>query len=88
MGDDRLDFYFDPDSMFYAWECVSLVIASSRTSVDFVVKDNTDLMCLLHVIKHGLNNQVPNSIQKCQINNSTSCLSIHRVLSFKMKLAY
>ena len=88
MGDDRLDFYYEPDTMFYAWECVSLVMGSSRTSVDFVVKDNTDLMCLLHVIRHGLNNQVSSSIENCQTINTTSCLSMYRVLSFKMKLAY
>jgi len=40
--------------MFYAWECLSLVL-KNRSTIDFVIKDNKDLMCLLHVLVHGLN---------------------------------
>jgi hypothetical protein len=37
------------DSVFYSWECVSLIRPNS-TTLDFVIKDPTDLMFLLHVL--------------------------------------
>ena len=59
--------------MFYAWQCVSLVMALSKTSVDFVIKDDTDLICLLHVLKHGLSEE---KNYKCQAKKPTSCISM------------
>ena len=35
----KLKTFSASDEFFYAWECVSLVLAN-RTTVDFVVKDN------------------------------------------------
>ena len=77
--------------MFHAWECISLFIDSTRTSVDFVVKDSTDMMCLLHVIRHGLSkvrrNCIPLRVDKGPLIGDC-CLSYYRVLKFKMKLSY
>ena len=41
------------DNMFYAWECVSIVL-NNHTTVDLVIKDMNELMCLLHLIHHKL----------------------------------
>ena len=38
------------DDLFYSWECVSLVLETS--TVDFVIKDDYNMMYLLHVLQH------------------------------------
>ena len=38
----------------YPWECVTL-IRKERTTLDFVVKDPTELMALLHVTYSEIN---------------------------------
>ena len=45
----RLADFVNSDAMFYAWDCVSIVL-SNNTTVDFVIKDSFALMCLLHVL--------------------------------------
>ena len=41
--------------LFYAWECVSL-IRKQFTTFDIVVRDMTELLCLIHVVhKHVYN---------------------------------
>ena len=40
----------DDDSVFYSWQCVSLVL--TNYTVDLVVKDDAEMMCLLHVLTH------------------------------------
>ena len=43
-------FKFDVyDSMFYDWECVSL-FRPNHSTFDIVIKEPTDLMCLLHIL--------------------------------------
>lgn len=37
------------DSMFHAWHCFSLVLRN-KTTVDFVVQDNEQLMSILHIL--------------------------------------
>ena len=65
--------------MFYAWECVSLVM-NNNTTVDLVIKDNFHLMCLLHVLKH----KICFGKQKKELG----CLSSFKFLKAKMKLSY
>ena len=38
------------DDMFYAWECVSLVL--ENYTIDFVIKDMYNMMYFLHVLQH------------------------------------
>ena len=45
----RRENFLASEAMFHAWECVSLILLN-QTTVDFVVRDNEDLMCLLHVL--------------------------------------
>ena len=51
---EKLKTFTASDEFFYAWECMSLVMAN-RTTVDFVIKDNFQMMCLLHVLQNKLN---------------------------------
>ena len=67
--------------MFYAWECVSVVL-SNRTTVDFVIKDSALLMCLLHVL-----NFKAKFDSKASVNNASS-FRLFKFLKFKMKLGY
>ena len=64
--------------MFYAWECVSLVIDSY--TVDFVIKEPSQMMYLLHVLQHKTM-QEPAPGQK-------GCLRGLKVLKTKMKISY
>lgn len=73
----RLAAFVGSDSMFYAWDCVSLIM-SNNTTVDFVVKDNHNLMCLLHVLQHKL---------RC-VKEELGCLCGFKFLKVKMKLSY
>ena len=70
----------EPDTIFYAWQCVSILLWG-ETTVDFVVKDNTDLMCLLHVLRQGFSPQ-------SNASDSNNSLSFYRVQKFRMKLSY
>ena len=65
--------------MFYAWECVSLVMANS-TTVDLVIKDNFSLMCLLHVLQRKLRHK--------KTDKAEGCLLGFKFLKAKMKLSY
>ena len=65
--------------MFYAWECVSLVLMNN-TTVDLVIKDNFQLMSLLHVLKH--------KISFGNKKKERGCLSSFKFLKAKMKLSY
>ena len=105
--ENLLDNHFDlevektllgPDHKFYAWECVSLITVD-HTSVDFVIRDKTDLMSLLHILYHGLSPIKINCAKKdiTQKNekatakkpkNDTFCLSMYLALRLKMKLSY
>ena len=51
MNAAKIQAFSKSDRMFYAWEVVSIVLGNG-TTVDFVVKDNYDLMVLLHVLQH------------------------------------
>ena len=51
MNAAKIQAFSKSDRMFYAWEAVSIVLGNG-TTVDFVVKDNYDLMVLLHVLQH------------------------------------
>ena len=66
--------------MFYAWECVSLMM-DNFTTVDLVIRDNHSLMCLLHVLFHNVKSQEKNA-------SSKSCLSQIKFIKAKMKLSY
>ena len=60
------------------------------TSVDFVIKDYTDIMSLFHVLRLGLNPLMHDCL-KDKIKNADSkdcCINIYRVLKFQMKLSY
>ena len=35
----ELQHFMISDSMFFAWECVSIIL-KNRTTIDFVIKDN------------------------------------------------
>lgn len=41
----------EEDNMFYAWQCLSIV-RKNGTTLDLTIKDQVDLMCLLHVLRH------------------------------------
>jgi len=65
--------------MFYAWNCVSLLMRN-KTTVDFVIRDNYELMSFLHVLQHKLR---PNKYGK-----EVGCLRPFKFLKAKMKLSY
>lgn len=66
------------DRQFHAWECVS-IIRSNRSTLDFVIKDNYDLMCFMHVLTHAKNRH---------IEEPKGCLSLTKILKAKMKISY
>ena len=72
---EKLTQFIASDSMFYAWECVSLIL-SNNTTVDLVIKDRVQLMCLLHVLAHKVR------------HSSRGCLRAFKFLKAKMKISY
>ena len=64
--------------MFYAWECVSLVMANY--TIDFVVKDMYDMMYFIHVLQHMTMQAPPPGVH--------GCLRPFKFLKMKMKLTY
>ena len=70
------------DKMFYAWECISIVL-KNRTTIDLVIKDSYQLMCLLHVLHHNIYAK-----NKKQLKEEHGCLRGYKFLKIKMKLSY
>ena len=64
--------------MFYAWECVSLVM--ENYTIDFVIKDLYDMMYLIHVLQHRTMQEPP--------RGAHGCLKPFKFLKMKMKLTY
>ena len=76
----ELNAFVISDSMFFAWECVSLIL-SNRTTVDFVIKENYSLMVFLHLVHHKL-------YQPKNLKEELGCLRTYKLLKAKMKLSY
>ena len=64
--------------MFYSWECLSFV-RNNHSTLDLVVKNQQDLLCLLHVLEH-------NKFKEGE--TPEGCLRGVKALKFKMKLSY
>ena len=80
------------DSMFYSWQCISLVIRNH--TVDFVIKDELDMMSFIHVILHcmgGGPDPVTPSHKRDKTQKSLEadkCLTPYKWMKFRMKLSY
>ena len=76
----ELQHFMISDSMFFAWECVSIIL-KNRTTIDFVIKDNYSLMVFLHLVHHKL-------YQPKKLKEELGCLRSYKLLKVKMKLSY
>jgi hypothetical protein len=77
----QLDERFEnDDSIFYSWQCVSIVM--SNFTIDFVIKDQLEMLVFLHVMIHNLATRFAPSFKCC------NCLKAYKVMKFRMKLSY
>lgn len=65
----------NPDT-FYPWQCITLVRSHSTT--DFVIKDESDMMALLHVLHYLI----------YKPKSGTRFMLLYKMMKLQMKLSY
>lgn len=74
-------------NQFHAWECLS-IYRDNWSTLDLVIKDSHDMMCILHAISHidiPCPQDQETSMPMIQTNQ---CLKIYKQLRMRMKLSY
>ena len=69
----------------YPWECISL-IRKNLTTLDFVIKDSTPLMALIHIAYAHIHSEIDRK-HKIRLE-SRDFMPVFQRLKFKIKISY